>query len=151
MSLKPKIVAYIDGACSGNPGPGGWGVLLQFKDISKKFFGYELATTNNRMEMTAAIEALKALKKPCIVEIYTDSRYVQQGITEWIHKWLRNDWLKSNKELVKNADLWQNLYSEINKHDIIWNWVQGHAGILGNEIADQLAVQGRDIAKRMIK
>lgn len=148
---KPKIIIYTDGACSGNPGPGGWGALLQFNDVSKELVGSELHTTNNRMEMMAAIEALKALRKPCSVEIYTDSKYLQQGVTLWIHKWIKNNWYKNNSKLVKNADLWQNLYEELKKHDIIWHWVRGHSSNKGNEAADKLAVQGKEIAKKLVK
>lgn len=146
-----KVVIYTDGACAGNPGPGGWGALLQFNDINKEIFGYELDTTNNRMEITAAIEALKILKKSCHVEIYTDSKYLQQGITSWIYKWISNNWCKSNNEPVKNADLWQNLYEELSKHTIIWKWVRGHANNIGNIAADKLAVQGRQTAIEILK
>ncbi len=147
---KPKVIVYADGACSGNPGPGGWGAWLQCNGVDKELYGYEIDTTNNRMEIMAVIEALKALKKTCIIEIYTDSKYVQQGITIWIHKWLSNNWCKSNNDPIKNAELWQILYNESKKHDIIWHWVKGHAGINGNEIADRLAVRGRDIAKKLL-
>jgi ribonuclease HI len=148
---KPKVIIHTDGACSGNPGPGGWGALLQYNDINKKLFGHELNTTNNRMEMTAAIEALRALKKTCNVKIYTDSKYLQQGITEWIHKWIQNNWYKNNNIPIKNADLWQNLYTEISKHDIIWHWVKGHSNNIGNIIADQLAVKGKETAIKILK
>jgi len=150
-SIKPKVIIYTDGACSGNPGPGGWGVLLKFENHAKEIFGSEKETTNNRMEMTAAIEALKALKKPCLVELHTDSKYLQLGITEWIHKWIKNNWYKNNNELVKNADLWQKLYYEIKSHDIIWKWVKGHSDIEGNQIADRLAVMGKEEAIKMLK
>ena len=124
MSLsKPKIVIHTDGACSGNPGPGGWGALLEFNNIKKEIYGSELETTNNRMEITAAIEALRILKKPCLVEIHTDSKYLQQGISEWIHKWINNNWRKSDNKLVKNADLWQKLLEQIAKHDLVRKWV----------------------------
>lgn len=151
ISTKPTVTIYTDGACSGNPGPGGWGVLLQFENSTKELFGFELETTNNRMELTAAIKGLCALKKPCKVELHTDSKYVQQGITEWIHKWLRNNWHRSENELVKNADLWQTLYSKSREHDVTWHWVKGHGTSVGNQIADSLAVQGRDIAKSEAK
>ncbi|WP_253307991.1 MULTISPECIES: ribonuclease HI [unclassified Rickettsia] len=148
---KSHVIIYTDGACSGNPGPGGWGALLQFNGLNKEITGYELHTTNNRMEMKAAIEALKSLKKSCFVEIHTDSKYLQQGITEWIYKWIKNNWYKNNNELVKNADLWQNLYAELDKHTIIWKWVKGHADNQGNIIADKLAVKGKELAIKMLK
>lgn len=151
MKLRPKIIAYTDGACQGNPGPGGWGVLLKFKDREKELLGYEVNTTNNRMELTAAIEALKALKTSCLVEIYTDSKYLQQGITIWIHNWIKNNWYKSNNELVKNADLWQTLYSELSNHDVTWKWVKGHSDNLGNIVADKLAVMGKNTAIKLLK
>ena len=147
---KPKVIIYTDGACSGNPGPGGWGALLKFENHAKEIYGSDLQTTNNRMEMSAAIEALQALKKPCSIELHTDSKYLQLGITEWIHKWIKNNWYKNNNELVKNADLWQKLYKEIKNHDIIWKWVKGHSDIEGNEIADKLAVMGKEQAIRML-
>jgi ribonuclease HI len=144
----PEVIMYTDGACSGNPGPGGWGVYLIYKKVEKKLSGYDLDTTNNRMELSAPIEGLRALKKKCKVIIYTDSKYVQQGITAWIYKWQKNNWLKSDNEPVKNSDLWKMLKQEIDKHDIIWNWVRGHDGNYGNMIADQLAVAARDEARR---
>jgi len=143
---KQKIVIYTDGACSGNPGPGGWGAILQWNSQYKEILGYELQTTNNRMEMTAAIEALSILKKPSCVIIYTDSKYLQLGITEWIHKWVKNNWCKNNKEPIKNIDLWQTLYDQLNKHDIIWEWVKGHSDNEGNLAADRLAVRGKEEA-----
>ena len=146
---KPFVEIYTDGACSGNPGPGGWGALLIFKDNKKEIFGHEIETTNNRMEMQAAISALKSLKKSCRIKLYTDSVYVQKGITEWIHKWQKNNWRKSDNKPVKNADLWRNLQHEIAKHNIIWYWVKGHAENQGNIIADRLATKGRDIAKEI--
>ena len=151
MPSKPKVIIYTDGACSGNPGPGGWGALLQYNNIDKKIFGYEINTTNNRMEMVAAIEALRALKKPCDIHLYTDSKYLQQGITQWIHKWIQNNWHKSNNIPIKNIDLWKDLYTEISKHDIMWHWVKGHSNNAGNIIADQLAVKGRENAIRILK
>lgn len=151
MRSKPRIIAYTDGACQGNPGPGGWGVLLKYNDHEKEFYGYELNTTNNRMELTAAIKALRALKTPCLVEIYTDSKYLQQGITLWIHSWIKNNWYKSNNELVKNADLWQELYNELETHIITWKWVKGHSDNIGNIIADKLAVKGKNTAIRLLK
>lgn len=150
-STKPKVIIYTDGACSGNPGPGGWGALLKFEQHAKEIFGFDKATTNNRMEMTAAIEALKTLRKPCSVELHTDSKYLQLGITEWIHKWMKNNWYKKDNELVKNADLWQQLYNEIKNHDIVWKWVKGHSDVEGNEIADRLAVMGKEEAIKILK
>ena len=143
---KEKIVIYTDGACSGNPGPGGWGAILQWNSQHKEILGYELQTTNNRMEMTAAIEALNILKKPSCVIIYTDSKYLQLGITEWIHKWVKNNWCKNNKEPIKNIDLWQTLYDQLNKHDIMWEWVKGHSDNEGNLAADRLAVRAKEEA-----
>lgn len=144
--IKPKVIIYVDGACSGNPGPGGFGALLKFKDINKEIVGYELDTTNNRMELTAGVEALKCLKTSCNVEIYTDSKYLQLGVTKWIDNWIKNNWRKSDNVIIKNLDLWQKLYEQLSKHDIIWKWVKGHSDNIGNIKADQLAVQGRDIA-----
>jgi ribonuclease HI len=134
-----KVVMYTDGACRGNPGPGGWGVVLRFQGISKTLQGYAPETTNNRMELTAVIEGLKALKRSCEVELFTDSKYVMQGLTEWLANWKRNGWKTAAKKPVKNIDLWQQLEDEVTQHEIDWNWVKGHAGIEGNELADQLA------------
>jgi ribonuclease HI len=145
--LKPLVKIYTDGACSGNPGPGGWGALLLFKDKRKEIFGHQLETTNNQMEVQAAISALQVLKRSCRVELYTDSKYVQQGVTEWMSKWQKNNWRKSDNKPVKNIELWKILQQEIEKHDIIWHWVRGHSDNEGNNIADRLAVQGRDAAK----
>ena len=142
--MTGKVVIYTDGACRGNPGPGGWGVVLRFQDVSKSLRGYAPETTNNRMELTAVIEGLKALKRSCEVELYTDSKYVMQGLTEWLAKWKRNGWKTAAKKPVKNVDLWQQLEEETAKHDISWNWVKGHAGIEGNEMADQLANEAID-------
>ena len=135
------VTAYTDGACSGNPGPGGWGVVLQYGDHEKTLAGGEAETTNNRMELRAAIEALKALKSPCALTIHTDSRYVMDGITKWIHGWKRNNWRTAGKKPVKNVDLWQELDSLLSSkgHDVSWQWVKGHAGNPGNEQADTLA------------
>ena len=130
---------YTDGACRGNPGPGGWGVVLRFQDSHKTLQGYAAETTNNRMELTAVIEGLKALKRSCEVELFTDSRYVMQGLTEWLDNWKRNGWKTAAKKPVKNVDLWQQLEDEVSQHKVDWNWVKGHAGIEGNEQADQLA------------
>ena len=139
---KPRVKMYTDGACSGNPGPGGWGVLLTFNGTEKELFGGAPETTNNQMELQAPIEGLRALKKPCQVTIITDSNYVKDGITEWIHKWKQNGWRTANKKPVKNAELWQALEEATNGHDIIWEWVKGHAGHPENERADALANQG---------
>jgi ribonuclease HI len=137
MSLK--VVMYTDGACRGNPGPGGWGVVLRFHGNHKTLQGYAAETTNNRMELTAVIEGLKALKRSCEVELFTDSKYVIQGLTEWLAKWKSNGWKTAAKKPVKNIDLWQQLEAEVAQHEIDWNWVKGHAGIADNELADQLA------------
>lgn len=139
-----KVVIYTDGACKGNPGPGGWGALLAADGLEKELFGGELGTTNNRMEMTAVIEALAALKRPCSVTLYLDSEYVRKGITEWIHGWKARGWRTAAKAPVKNADLWQKLDALISAsdHQIDWRWVKGHAGDPGNERADGLANKG---------
>ena len=139
-----KIDIYTDGACRGNPGPGGWGALLIYKDANKTIYGGEKNTTNNRMEMTAIIEALKIVKMDCEITLYTDSKYVMDGITKWLPNWKKKGWITSNKKPVKNKDLWQILEECINKHNIEWQWVKGHAGIPGNEKADELANQGID-------
>ena len=146
MADLPVIEIYTDGACSGNPGPGGWGALLKYGKVSKEIFGHAHATTNNQMELQAAIEALKILKKPCKIKMYTDSKYLQQGITSWIDKWQQNNWRKSDNKPVKNVELWQNLQQQIAKHDIIWIWVKGHGSNEGNNIADSLAVKGKELA-----
>ena len=136
---KKTITLYTDGACSGNPGPGGWGAWLRWNHHSKELSGGEKETTNNRMELTAVIEALNSLKQPCIVELYTDSTYVMDGITKWIHGWKAKGWKTSNKKPVKNVDLWQALDDACARHDINWHWVKGHDGDEGNEKADELA------------
>ena len=133
------VVIYTDGACRGNPGPGGWGAVLQFGPHHKNIKGAESDTTNNRMELTAAIEALSTLKERCQVDIYTDSKYVQQGISQWMHAWKKNNWKTSAKKPVKNTDLWQALDEQVAKHQVSWHWVKGHAGHSGNEKADELA------------
>ena len=139
-----KIDIYTDGACRGNPGPGGWGALLIYKDANKTIYGGEKNTTNNRMEMTAIIEALKIVKMDCEITLYTDSKYVMDGITKWLPNWKKKGWITSNKKPVKNKDLWQILEECIRKQNIEWQWVKGHAGIPGNEKADELANQGID-------
>lgn len=141
-----RIQAFTDGACRGNPGPGGWGVVLRFNDHEKELCGGEPETTNNRMEMTAAIRALEALKEPCRVEIYTDSVYVKSGITEWLPNWLRRGWRTAGRKPVKNQDLWQHLSELVDTHQVSWHWVKGHAGHPENERADQLANKGADLA-----
>lgn len=138
------IEIYADGACKGNPGPGGWGAWLAFAGHEKELWGGELVTTNNRMELTAVIRALEALKRQCVVKIYTDSVYVQKGITEWVHGWKARNWLTSDKKPVKNVDLWKTLDSLVQQHQIEWVWVKGHAGNVGNERADALANKGVD-------
>jgi len=137
-----KVVIFTDGACKGNPGPGGWGALLIAGGHKKELFGGELNTTNNRMELKAVIEALLALKRPCEVVVHTDSKYVQKGISEWIHGWKVRGWKTASKEPVKNVDLWQALDSAQAMHSIEWRWVKGHAGHDGNERADALANLG---------
>jgi ribonuclease HI len=137
-----KVEIYTDGACKGNPGPGGWGALMIAGEHRKEIFGGERNTTNNRMELKAVIEALTALKRPCEVVIHTDSQYVQKGISEWIHNWKLRGWKTAAKEPVKNADLWQALDAAQAQHKVEWRWVKGHAGHDGNERADQLANKG---------
>ena len=137
--MGSKVVMYTDGACRGNPGPGGWGVVLRYRDQHKTLQGYAAETTNNRMELIAVIEGLRALKRACEIELNTDSKYVMQGINEWISTWKRNGWKTAAKKPVKNADLWRQLDQERERHDIDWKWVKGHSGIEGNEMADQLA------------
>lgn len=139
-------VIYTDGACSGNPGPGGWGAYFKWGGHEKELYGSEKATTNNRMELTAAIQALETLKRPMTVILYTDSSYVRNGIMSWMDGWKRNGWINSQKLPVKNADLWRRLDEAAAPHDVDWRWVRGHAGDPGNERADRLAVKGRDEA-----
>lgn len=138
---------WTDGACSGNPGPGGWGALLRSGKHEKRLFGSDPETTNNRMELMGAIEALNALKKPSKVTLHTDSTYVKDGLTKWMHGWKRNGWKTASKKPVKNKELWQALEDACARHDITWKWVKGHAGDEGNEIADELARKGADAAK----
>ena len=133
---------YTDGACSGNPGPGGWGAILRFKDREREIKGGEESTTNNRMELMAAIAALETLKRPCTVRIHTDSQYLQRGITEWIKRWRVNGWRTADKKPVKNAELWQELERLLKRHEVSWHWVRGHAGHAENERADALAREG---------
>lgn len=139
---KKRVDIFTDGACSGNPGPGGWGALLRYDGHEKRLRGGESQTTNNRMELTAAIEALSALKRPCRVDLHTDSLYLKNGVTQWLSKWKANGWRTSAKKPVKNADLWRALDAELDRHDIQWHWVKGHAGHEGNEAADRLANEG---------
>lgn len=137
-----RIEIWTDGACKGNPGPGGWGALLRYGDHEKELFGGEQLTTNNRMELMAVIEALSSLKRRCYVVVHTDSQYVQLGITEWIANWIRRGWKTADRKPVKNADLWQRLHELAARHDVHWRWVRGHAGVDGNERADELANRG---------
>ena len=139
-----KVIIHTDGACSGNPGPGGWGAILDYKNTRKEIFGGAAETTNNRMELTAAIEALKSLKRACEVEMHVDSQYVKDGITKWIFAWQRNGWKTAAKKPVKNVELWQDLAESIKRHEITWAWVKGHAGHLENERADELARLGME-------
>ena len=138
------VVIHTDGACSGNPGPGGWGALLSFGGHVRELKGGERQTTNNRMEMMAAIQALEALKRPCRVALHTDSTYLRDGITKWIFGWKKNGWRTAAKKPVKNQDLWQRLDAALARHEVEWHWVKGHAGDPGNERADELAREGRD-------
>jgi ribonuclease HI len=140
--MSSVVRIYTDGACKGNPGPGGWGALLETGGKERELFGGEAQTTNNRMELTAVIQALSALKRRCQVQLHTDSKYVQQGITEWIHNWKKRGWRTADKKPVKNGDLWMALDDVAQQHDIEWLWVKGHAGHNGNERADALANRG---------
>ncbi len=139
--MNDKVIIYTDGACKNNPGIGGWGVLLQYKQHIKEHYGAESFTTNNRMELMAAIQGLEILKRPCEVELYSDSTYVLKGITEWLPNWKRRNWRTAKKGSVKNIDLWQRLDQAMSRHQVEWKWVKGHSGIAGNEHADQLANQ----------
>ena len=137
-----RVTIYTDGACSGNPGPGGWGAILTFGDTRKEMFGGEEHTTNNRMELMAAIASLEALKRSCTVDLHTDSQYLRNGIMSWIHGWKRNGWRTADKKPVKNVDLWQRLDEALKPHKVEWHWVKGHAGHPMNERADELAREG---------
>lgn len=139
-----QVVIFTDGACRGNPGPGGWGALLRFGEVERELYGGEPGTTNNRMELRAAIEALSALKEPCRVDLTTDSVYVRDGVTRWMANWKRNGWRTAAKKPVKNQDLWQELDAAMAAHEIHWHWVKGHSGNPHNERADQLANRGID-------
>lgn len=138
------VSIWTDGGCRPNPGPGGWGVLLRFRDVEKEFYGGEADTTNNRMELTAAAKALEALTAPCCVHLHTDSEYVKKGITEWSKNWIRKNWKTSSGKPVVNKDLWQRLIEVTKRHDVTWHWVKGHAGIAENEHVDALATRGRE-------
>lgn len=142
--MTNSVVLYTDGACRGNPGPGGWGAYLKYKNAEKKLNGFEQQTTNNRMELSAVINGLKQLSRSCQVELKTDSKYVLQGITEWMPGWKKNGWQTAAKKPVKNVDLWQQLDKEVARHSINWHWVKGHSGEPGNEMADLLANQAID-------
>ena len=142
MNTEKTVFLYTDGACKGNPGKGGWGVLMRYGSHEKELFGGEAHTTNNRMELTAIIQGLAALKRPCAVVIYTDSQYVKNGMEKWIHGWKKNGWKTAAKQPVKNEDLWQQLDQLAAQHQIQWQWVRGHAGHAENERADALANQG---------
>jgi len=149
-----QVELFTDGACAGNPGPGGWGVVLRYKTTEKEISGYSPDTTNNRMELTAVVEALNALKEKCRVTVYTDSRYLRDGITSWIQRWKRNGWKTSDKTAVKNQDLWEALDRICQKHQLEWRWVKGHAGHPENERADELArdaIQKRAGAVRTLR
>lgn len=142
------VVIHTDGACKGNPGPGGWGALLDYKGVKRELWGGEAETTNNRMELTAAIRALEELKRPCQVRLITDSQYVMQGINDWMPNWKKRGWKTAAKQPVKNADLWRQLDEQVNRHTVVWQWVRGHTGDPGNEHADLLANRGVVQAKR---
>ncbi|WP_062112527.1 ribonuclease HI [Aureimonas sp. AU40] len=145
---KTRVDIFTDGACSGNPGPGGWGAILRSGETERELSGGEAHTTNNRMELLAAIEGLGALKRGCAVHLHSDSQYLRDGITKWIHGWKRNGWRTADKKPVKNAELWQRLDEERNRHDVTFHWVKGHAGHAENERADELARAGMEPFKR---
>jgi ribonuclease HI len=140
--MKGRVVIHTDGACSGNPGPGGWGVVMRFGPELREIQGGEAQTTNNRMELTAAIKALEALDRPAAVDLYTDSQYVKSGITEWMPKWKKNGWRTADRKPVKNVDLWQRLDAAAARHEVSWHWLRGHTGLEENERADELARDG---------
>ena len=146
--MTPGVVIYTDGACSGNPGPGGWGAVLTFGDREKEICGGEPDTTNNRMEMMAAIRALETLNKPCKVELHTDSQYLRNGVTQWIHAWKARGWKTADRKPVKNEDLWKRLDAARLRHEVDWRWVKGHAGHEMNERADALARKGLEETRR---
>jgi ribonuclease HI len=146
MPVNSKVLIYTDGACRGNPGPGGWGAVLKSREHSRTLNGYAPQTTNNRMELTAVIEGLRALRRPCEVELVTDSKYVMQGIKDWMANWKRNGWKTAARKPVKNIDLWQQLDDEVQRHQVSWRWVKGHSGDAGNELADELANKAIDAA-----
>ncbi|HKG74641.1 MAG TPA: ribonuclease HI [Aestuariivirgaceae bacterium] len=150
MNSHP-VQIFTDGACSGNPGPGGWGAVLRFDGKEKELKGGEPVTTNNRMELMAAISALETLKRDCNVDMFTDSNYLRDGITKWIHSWRRNGWRTAEKKPVKNAELWQRLDAALGRHQIRWHWVRGHAGHTENERADALAREGMAPFKRSVR
>ncbi len=139
-----KVIIFTDGACRGNPGPGGWGALLKYSQHERTLSGSDSNTTNNRMEMMGAIEALAALRESCVIELYTDSQYLQKGITEWLPGWKKRNWIKADKKPVKNADLWQLLEIEANRHQVSWHWVKGHSGHPDNDRVDSLANKAID-------
>ena len=149
--MMTEVVIYTDGACSGNPGPGGWGAVLRWKDTERELYGGDPLTTNNRMELMAAIQALEALQRPAKVDLYTDSKYLLDGITKWIKGWQRNGWLTTAKKPVKNDDLWRRLSEAMSRHEVTWLWVKGHAGDPGNERADALARRGIEEAATVVR
>jgi len=144
MNVMKVVEIYTDGACRGNPGPGGWGVWLKSGEAEKELYGGEEETTNNRMELMAAIQALEVLNQSCTIKLHSDSKYVLQGITEWMENWKKRGWKTAAKKPVKNEDLWRRLDKAMQRHDVDWTWVKGHSGNVGNEKADQLANKGID-------
>jgi ribonuclease HI len=142
--MKKRIAIFTDGACRGNPGPGGWGALLRYNKHEKIISGGELDTTNNRMELMAAIKALETIHEACTIELYTDSQYVQKGITDWLPRWKKRNWKKADNQPVKNTDLWQQLDKQTQRHHVSWHWVKGHSGHIENELADSLANKAID-------